>query len=167
MVHNRQGMQVHGQFAVYRRNVLASNRIGAESGALLPLNRVRANDFVGNDRYVETQDWNVLHVWRGNYWAGAPGLNWNGDRYLERSFRPTGPVDGSMATAPGAPTLARSPAVVLIRQLQRLVPGLQSAGVLDPRPLARPVRPDVVERMRMRYDDAGRHEDPDPWDYVS
>ena len=166
MVHNRKGMQVHGQFTVYRRNVLAYNRVGAESGALLPLNRVSANDFVGNERYVATQNWNVLHVWRGNYWAGAPGLNWDGDRHLKRSFRPTGPV-GRVAPAPGAPTLARSPAVVLIRQLQRIVPGLQSAGVLDTRPLARPGRPRAIERMRMRYDSAGQHEDLDIWDFVA
>ncbi|WP_255199021.1 right-handed parallel beta-helix repeat-containing protein [Halorarius litoreus] len=169
LLHNRKGAQVHGQFSVYWRNVFAFNRIGAESGALLPFNRVRSNDFVGNRQYVTTQDWNVLHVWEGNYWAGAPGLNRDRDRHrhLDRAFRPSGPVDGRMATTTGAPTLARSPALASIRQLQQLMPGLRGAGVVDTKPLARPVRSRTIESVQLRSNRTGQHTDPDPWEYVS
>ena len=165
MVHNRKGMQVHGQYAVYWRNILAFNSIGAESGALLPLNQVTENDFIGNQRYVETQNWNVLHVWKGNYWTGTPGMNLDGDRYLERTFRPTGVVDKRLATTRGAPTLARSPAIKLIRQLQQLMPGLRAAGVVDPRPLAQPLHTEQAEQMTKRYNTTGQHRDADPWEY--
>lgn len=164
LVHNDLGLQVHGQFARYTHNTLAYNRVGAESGALLPLNRVGANDFVGNGRYVSTQAWNVLHVWRGNYWTGAPGANWDGSRHLDRPFRPTGPVDRRVTTT-GAPTLARSPALGTLRRLQRVVPGLQGAGVLDPRPLAQPARSDHVEGLRTLNDTVGTHPDGDRWGY--
>lgn len=167
LLHNRKGAQVHGQFTAYWQNVFAYNHIGAESGALLPLNRVHANDFVGNDRYVSTQEWNVLHVWAGNYWAGAPGRNRDSDQYIERSFRPTGPVDGRMVTTVGAPTLARSPALMSLRQVQQLLPGLRGAGVVDPRPRSQPVRREAITQLQPFSNRTGRHPESDPWNYRS
>jgi nitrous oxidase accessory protein NosD/nitrous oxide reductase accessory protein NosL len=165
LLHNRHGMEVHGQYALYWRNTFAYNRVGAKSDALLPMNRVTANDFVGNRRYVATQQWNVRHVWAGNYWAGIPTVGSKDGRYLDREFRPTGPVDGRLATTAGTPTLARAPALQFVRQLQSLLPGLQSAGVVDPRPLARPARPELARVLDARHDTPGQHPDDDPWDY--
>lgn len=167
MIHNRHGMQVHGQTSVYWRNILAYNHLGAKSDALIPTNRVTANDFVGNRRYVKTQAWNVLHVWSENYWTGAPVTLLETDRRASRSFRPTGPVDGLLSRAAGAPTLARSPAHAFFQALQQLIPGLQSAGVVDPRPLEDPVRSERVTAIRTKYNATGRHTDSDSWDYVS
>jgi nitrous oxidase accessory protein NosD len=49
----------------------------------------------------------------------------------------------------GADGLARSPAVAAQRTVRSLVPGLRSTGVVDDRPLARPVRPDVLSRLNV------------------
>ncbi|MFB6205842.1 MAG: right-handed parallel beta-helix repeat-containing protein [Haloglomus sp.] len=162
VVHSVHGTQVEGGTSRYWRNVLAYNRIGARSDALLPSNRVSENVFLGNAEYVETQRWNVLHVWRGNYWDGAavPPFDRPG-----RTFRPTGPVD-SLARVPGARTLAAAPATSLYRRLQRVVPGLRAAGVVDPAPLERPPEPVRWRALRARYGNrTGPHPDADPWDF--
>ncbi|MFT4922320.1 MAG: nitrous oxidase accessory protein NosD, partial [Haloarculaceae archaeon] len=162
VVHSVHGTQVEGSTSLYWRNVFAYNRVGASSDSLLPSNRVTRNVFVGNERYIETQQWNVLHVWRQNYWDGAasPPFDRPG-----RAFRPTGPVD-RVARTTGAPTLARSPATALYRRLQGVVPGLRAAGVVDPEPLS--VTPDTtrVRRINTRYGNrTGTHEDTDEWDF--
>ncbi|RBI59735.1 copper-binding protein [halophilic archaeon] len=166
MVHNYHGILVRGQYSVYRHNLLAYNQIGARGMTLFPTNRVTANDFVGNQKYVQTIKYNILHVWPGNYWQDAPGLQKDGEKYLSRTFRPTGPVDGLMTRATSAATLARSPALQLLRQLQQLLPGLRSNGVVDPTPLAQPVHPQLVQEAQQNYNRTGEHEDADPWDYV-
>ncbi|NIB99188.1 nitrous oxide reductase accessory protein NosL [Halobacterium sp. R2-5] len=165
LTHNRNGLAVQGQFAVYRRNVLAFNRVGVRVMSLFPTNDVTANDVAYNQRYAETTRYNVLHVWNGNYWRGAPGVDADGDGYLSRPFSATGPVGAVAERGAGAPTLARAPALQMLQQLQRTVPGLRAGGVADERPSAEPIRPAVLERLAETRRGPGRYEDDDDWDY--
>jgi nitrous oxidase accessory protein NosD/nitrous oxide reductase accessory protein NosL len=166
LTHNRNGLVVQGQFAVYRRNVVAYNRVGLRVLSLFPTNRVAANDVAHNTRYADAGARNVLHVWQGNYWRGAPGVDSDGDGVLSRPFHVTGPVGAVSAHAAGAPTLARAPALQLVQALQQTVPGLRTGGVTDAQPRAAPVRPAVLERVvaRNRWP-PGRYQDADDWDY--
>jgi nitrous oxidase accessory protein NosD len=149
MVGNEYGLTIITQRSIYERNVVAYNDVGVRASDIVPTNRVVRNDFVGNDRHVVALV-GPLRIWtaegRGNYWAGAPGVDGNGDGVLDRTFRPSGPVDGVVHRASGAPTLARSPAVVALRGLSDLVPGLRGTGVIDTAPLADPVRSGAVNR---------------------
>ncbi|WP_121822010.1 NosD domain-containing protein [Halostella salina] len=165
VLHNRNGIGVRGTFSRYERNVLAYNRRGFRAMSFLPTNRVTGNDVVANGRPVQVVEFNVQHVWRGNYWAGVSGVDADGDGRLSRSYRPTGAVDSRLADVPGTPTLARSPAVTFVRALQSVVPGIRSGGVVDDAPRARPARPGTVDRVTAAYDGVGRHEDDDPWDF--
>lgn len=166
LTHNRNGLVVQGQFSVYRRNVVAFNRVGVRAMSLFPTNRVTGNDVAYNGRYAETARSNVLHVWRGNYWRGAPGVDTDGDGYLSRPFHATGPVGAVAEQAAGAPTLSRAPALQLLQQLQRTVPGLRGGGVADERPRAEPVRPTVLDRLADGpRRGPGQYEDEDDWDY--
>jgi nitrous oxidase accessory protein NosD/nitrous oxide reductase accessory protein NosL len=144
---NDYGMAIGTQRSLYEHNVLANNDVGARASDIVPTNRVVANDFVGNDRYVVAVV-GPLRVWtaggRGNYWSGAPGVDADGDGTLDRTFRPSGPVDGAVHRASGAPTLARSPATAALRGVRDLAPGLRGTGVVDTGPLADPVRPEAV-----------------------
>lgn len=165
LTHNQHGLAVQGQYSVYRGNVVAFNRVGIRAMSLFPTNRVSGNDIAHNRRYVETARYNVLHVWHGNYWRGAPGVDMDGDGYLSRSFRATGPVGRVAERATGAPTLARAPALQLLRQLQRTMPGLRFGGVVDEAPRAAPVHPRVLARLDNTSYPPGQFDDDDEWDF--
>ncbi|MHC3381848.1 NosD domain-containing protein [Haloarcula sp. H-GB5] len=138
-VRNTHGLQVISKYSVYLRNVLTYAEIGARSSSLLPTNNVTENAFVGNARHVSTQAWNVRHVWERNDWSDTPRADWDGDGTLSRAFRPTAPIDSGAVTHPAPRTLSSSLALALLRRAQQLVPGLQTAGVVDPTSLIIPV----------------------------
>ncbi|MDS0301405.1 hypothetical protein NDI76_21995 [Halogeometricum sp. S1BR25-6] len=109
--------------------------------------------------------YDIVHVWRGNYWSEAPGVRETQHGRLRRSYRPTGPVDSAVGRVHHAETVAHSPAVTLLRQLQQFVPRLRTGGVVDP--VADPIREDAVDRVYRRYNRTGKGVDDDPWDYRS
>ncbi len=150
VANNHYGLEAPSRTSLYERNVVAGNDVGIRSSSLVPTNRVVANDFVDNGRSVGT-NLGPLRVWTGanggNYWDDAPGTDRDGDGLIDRTYRPTGPVDGLVGEAPGAGTLAHSPALSAVRALQGVVPGLRPTGVVDEAPRAEPVRPGVVENV--------------------
>ncbi|WP_135827610.1 NosD domain-containing protein [Halorussus halobius] len=147
VANNGYGLEAPSETTLYERNVVVRNGIGFRSASLIPTNRVVANDFADNRREA-TATLGPLRLWsadgRGNYWAGAPGSDADGDGVLDRSFQPTHPVDGRAGDVVGATTLASAPALSALRTLQGAVPGLRPTGVVDRAPLAEPVRPDAV-----------------------
>lgn len=172
IVHNRQGLVIERRATVYRNNIVGYNHEGVTVGDAFPTNRVTGNDFVGNDRHATVQSDNVLFVWgesgRGNYWGGMPGLDRDGDGYLDRNLVPTSSAGRLTYRTAGGDTLARSPAVALLRSLQTAVPGLRSDGILDMAPLASPNRPQAVARVAANYSAEGPYRpagDSDPYDY--
>ena len=138
IVRNDYGLLIASRRSIYEYNRIVDNEVGIRSSTLIPTNQITANDLLNNDRQVLAV-LGPLRIWSGNYWAGAPGIDRDGDGRLERAYRPSGIVDGRIHRVDGTPTLVRSPAVDAIRSLQELVPGLRSTGVLDPAPLAGPV----------------------------
>ncbi|WP_134672575.1 NosD domain-containing protein [Halorussus marinus] len=151
VVGNHYGLEAPSTTSMYEQNTVVGNDIGFRAASLIPTNRVAANDFADNRRSVSAS-LGPLRVWtvdgRGNYWANAPGDDADGDGVLDRSFRPTGPVDSRVGDVAGASTLAESPALKALRGLQGLVPGLRPTGVVDEAPLAQPVAPDRLAAAR-------------------
>jgi nitrous oxidase accessory protein NosD/nitrous oxide reductase accessory protein NosL len=164
---SRAGLLVEGHYSLYRRNVIAYNRVGLRSLTLLPTNTVTDNDVVRNRKAVTTSAYDIIHVWRGNYWSNAPGVRRRADGSLIRSFRPTGPVDSSVGRVSYVKTVAHSPTVTALRQLQQFVPGLRKGGVVDPAPVADPIRDDVVQRVRQTSNRTGELDDDDSWNFRS
>lgn len=148
---NARGIDVLGSQSLVERNTITGNGVGVRSGPALPTNLVTANDIVANDRAVTT-DLGPLRVWTvdggGNYWGPMPGSDPDADGHYERPFRPSGAVDEHLHDAPGAWTLAQSPAVALTRSVQGTVPGLRSAGVVDTAPRVTPARPATLAAAR-------------------
>ncbi|WP_136689919.1 NosD domain-containing protein [Halorhabdus amylolytica] len=132
---NRYGMDLGSQRSTYEHNLVYGNDVGLRTGTIVPTNEVTDNDIIENDRYVTTGR-GPVRVWSGNYWGAIPGRDRDGDGTIERSFRPTGIVDSAVSRSAGAATLARSPAVVMLRQFETAVPGLRAADVIDDRPRA-------------------------------
>ena len=147
VVGNDRGFNVYSSQSVYEHNTVVGNDVGLRAGDSLATNLVAENDIVANDR-AATASIGPLRVWtvgeRGNYWGPVPGSDADGDGHYDRAFRPTGPVDAHVQSVPGAWTLARSPAVDLVRTVQETVPGLRATGVVDVAPRTTPARPDVL-----------------------
>lgn len=165
LVQNTAGVKVNGFHSTFANNVIAYNEIGARSTALLSTNRVTDNDFVYNEIHARTSSFNTLHLWRGNYWSGAPGVDFEGDGRLDRAFRPTSRIDRLAREGLSGRTLARSPALQSLRYLQRFLPGLRGDAVVDPAPLAIPVRQRRVSRLRNSINQTGQVDDSNEWDY--
>jgi nitrous oxidase accessory protein NosD len=154
------GLTVGSYRSLYAQNTVYGNDVGISGSTLVPTNAVARNDLAGNDAYAETS-LGPVRVWtqagRGNYWAGAPGDDGDGDGVLERTFRPTGAVDRHAGTVPDVHVVARSPAVSLLRSQAAELPGLRPKGVLDVAPLATPVRPGVLDTVAASRNAPARH----------
>ncbi|MFB6106429.1 MAG: NosD domain-containing protein [Halobacteriaceae archaeon] len=141
---NHLGLTVSSERSVYRQNVVAGNDVGVRTDTILPTNRVVANDVVANEVPV-AKSGGPLRVWsadgRGNYWGPLPLRDADGDGTLDRPYHPTGTLDARIVRSPAAASLARSPAMALVRSLSTTVPGLRQRGVVDESPRATPVRP--------------------------
>ncbi|AFZ73554.1 NosD domain-containing protein [Natronobacterium gregoryi] len=133
--------------SIYEHNVLAGNALGAQANQLLPTNRVRANDFVGNYEDAEAR-LGALRVWTddgsGNFWHGATGET-DGDVF-ERSYSPTHPVDERLHRVDGTETLAHAPATDALAAFEDSVSGMRSESIVDLAPLCEPANPELLER---------------------
>ena len=144
---NDLGLRMVATGTIVERNVFAGNELGVDKRAMLPTNRVTANDFVANDDHADAGA-GPLRVWThdgvGNYWEGATTVA-DGDPPL-RSYSPTDPVDARMHTTDGVPTLARAPAVDALGGLSESVPGMQTGSIVDLAPTCEPNNPELLER---------------------
>jgi nitrous oxidase accessory protein NosD len=151
VVDNQIGLTVGTTRSLVVHNTAVGNEVGLRAGTIMPTNQVTGNDVVGNERPVDASG-GPVHVWtvagRGNYWGAAPGVDRDGDGALDRAFYPGDPVDLAAGRTPGGPTLARSPALGLLRGLSAQLPGLRQRGIVDLAPLAHPARPDALAAAR-------------------
>jgi nitrous oxidase accessory protein NosD len=147
VVDNKYGLQVAGDRNVFAANVVVDNEIGARANEILPSNRVLRNDFVGNDRAVESNI-GPLRTWThrgvGNHWGTLPITDGDDDGVYDRPYRPSGTVDSRLNTVPGATSLAESPAVATLRRVQQAVSGLRQSGIVDTAARTRPYHPEIV-----------------------
>ncbi|MEY7851109.1 NosD domain-containing protein [Natrarchaeobius sp. A-rgal3] len=140
---NEVGLRMEASSTIYESNVFAGNGVGARDGAMLPTNRVVANDFVGNDAHA-TAGVGPLRIWThdgiGNYWQGGttPADGFPPDR----AYTPTDTVDAQLHTTDGAATLARAPALDALAGLEASIPGMQTGSITDLSPACEPQNPD-------------------------
>lgn len=119
-------------------NLLARSRIGIHVTAGSTENRIYGNAFVGNRlqvKYVQNveEQWSWHH--RGNYWSNYSGWDLNGDGIGDVPYRPNDGVDVLMWRYPAAKLLMSSPAILLLRYVQRAFPVFTPPGVADNYPL--------------------------------
>lgn len=121
-------------------NLVARSRIGIHVTAGSEQNRFHGNAFVENRiqvMYVQNlkQEWSEGH--RGNYWSNYLGWDLNGDGVGDVPYRPNDGVDVLMWKYPSASLLVSSPAIALLRYVQRAFPVFTPPGVRDSYPLMR------------------------------
>ncbi|WP_144902773.1 NosD domain-containing protein [Halobellus captivus] len=148
VVDNEYGLQVSGDRNAFVDNVVLGNGVGARANDILPSNWVLGNDFLRNERAVESEI-GPLRTWShggvGNHWGALPIADGDRDGVYDRPYRPTGTVDSRLGTASGATVLARSPSVATLRRVQGTVSGLRLSGVVDTDARTRPFHPEIIE----------------------
>lgn len=101
-------------------------------------NHIAGNAFVDNQHQVKyvatrTQEWSMDG--RGNYWSDYLGWDRNGDGLGDVAYEPNDNVDRLLWTYPQVRLLMNSPAIQVLRWVQRAFPVIKSPGVKDSYPL--------------------------------
>ncbi len=150
IANNQYGLEVSGDKNVFVDNIVVDNRVGTRAMDIRPASWVLRNDFVGNEKPVESaigplRTWTYRGV--GNYWGPLPLADANGDGIYDRGYQPTGTVDSRLGKS-GATSLARSPAAMTLRRARDAVSGLRQSGVLDTAPQTEPFHPQQLAAVR-------------------
>ncbi|MCY6380184.1 nitrous oxide reductase family maturation protein NosD [Hoeflea prorocentri] len=129
------------------KNIVDGNRfercaIGIHFTAGSERNAITGNAFIGNRtqvKYVGSRwvDWSAEG--RGNHWSDFAAYDINGDGIADAPYRPNDSMDHILWTQPAAKLLLGAPAVQLVRWAQSSFPALLPGGVIDSKPLMRPV----------------------------
>src|SRR5690606_6099759 len=101
-------------------------------------NKVSGNAFMHNQtqvKYVATRQQEWSENGSGNYWSNYLGWDMNSDQIGDTAFDPNDHIDRLLWLYPQARLLMDSPAVLLLRWVQRLFPVLKAQGVQDSFPL--------------------------------
>ncbi|WP_290649082.1 nitrous oxide reductase family maturation protein NosD [Aquisalimonas sp.] len=133
----------NSQLNTIRGNIVARTDIGIHLTAGSENNSIHGNALLGNRTQVKyvatrTQEWS--EDGRGNYWSDYLGWDLAGDGIGDVPHEPNDAVDRILWTYPMARVLMNSPAVQLLRWVQRAFPVLRPSGVTDSAPLMRPPR---------------------------
>ena len=126
------------QFNTLHDNLAADSQIGIHVTAGSENNRLWGNRFVDNRiqvKYVQNlaQEWSAHG--RGNFWSDYLGWDLDADGIGDIPFRPNDGVDVLLWKYPSARNLMSSPAVLLLRYVQRAFPVFTPPSVQDSHPL--------------------------------
>lgn len=125
-------------FNQIRDNLFAHTEIGIHMTAGSEDNEFHGNAFVGNEtqvKYVALREQEWSFEGRGNYWSDYLGWDLDGDGLGDIPYEPNDSVDRLIWTYPMAKILMNSPAVQVLRWVQREFPILRPPGVRDSHPL--------------------------------
>lgn len=121
-------------------NRFESSALGIHLTAGSEDNRISGNAFIGNRQQVKyvasrTQEWSADG--RGNYWSDYLGWDRNADGIGDVAYEPNDKVDQLLWLYPQVQLLMTSPAIELLRWVQRAFPVTRPPGVRDSFPLMR------------------------------
>jgi nitrous oxidase accessory protein len=128
-------------FNEIRDNIFARTEIGIHLTAGSENNLFHGNAFIANQtqvKYVARRQQEWSHEQRGNYWSDYLGWDLSGDGIGDVPYEPNDAVDRLLWMYPLAKVLMNSPAVQVLRWVQREFPVLRPPGVRDSYPLMVP-----------------------------
>ncbi|WP_280587815.1 nitrous oxide reductase family maturation protein NosD [Halorubrum sp. Boch-26] len=159
-LYNAQHNEVQG-------NLLYANGVGIHHSAGTSGTTVVGNGFVENDEPVLTTTRDLI-AWngtdRGNYWSDARVADADGDGLSDTRHRPAGAAQRLVQEHPTAVVFADAPAFDAIRLVESRFPAVETAGIVDHRPLAEPTRDVEPYRPYAAAVEATAEYDADPGD---
>ena len=125
-------------FNTIENNHFERSNLGIHLTAGSENNKISSNAFIGNEQQVKyvatrTQEWSVEG--RGNYWSDYLGWDRNDDGLGDVPYEPNDNVDRLLWMYPQVRLLMNSPAIQLLRWVQRAFPVIKMQGVQDSHPL--------------------------------
>lgn len=158
MLHSKQRYQPEGKalfiynslFNKIHNNIVAESDIGVHLTAGSEDNTFTANAFISNSKQIKyvanrTQEWSIEQ--RGNYWSDYLGWDMDGDGKGDVAYEPNDGVDRLLWKYPTAKLLFNSPAIEILRWVQRQFPVLKSPGIMDSHPLMHQPAPSSMEQQ--------------------
>lgn len=122
-------------------NTINTAEIGIHLTAGSENGKIYGNNFINNPtqvKYVSTreQEWSQHGI--GNYWSNYLGWDLDNDSVGDTPFEPNDGIDKLVWQYPESKVLLDSPAVLMLRWIQKQFPVLKPAGVKDSYPLMSP-----------------------------
>ncbi|WP_440877607.1 nitrous oxide reductase family maturation protein NosD [Thalassotalea sp. PLHSN55] len=121
-------------------NVVDTAEIGIHLTAGSEKAKVYGNSFINNPiqvKYVVNRKEEWSHEGKGNYWSNYLGWDMDSDNIGDVVFEPNDGIDKLVWQYPEMKMLMDSPAVIILRWIQRQFPVLKPPGVKDSFPLMR------------------------------
>lgn len=119
-------------------NIVDTTEIGIHLTAGSENTKVYGNSFINNPtqvKYVSNKKQEWSHEGKGNYWSNYLGWDMNSDNIGDVIFEPNDGIDKLVWQYPEMKMLMDSPAVIILRWVQRQFPVLKPPGVKDSFPL--------------------------------
>ena len=119
-------------------NTIDTAEIGIHLTAGSEKTQVYGNSFINNPiqvKYVVNRKEEWSHEGQGNYWSNYLGWDMNNDHIGDVAFEPNDGIDKLVWQYPEMKMLMDSPAVIILRWVQRQFPILKPPGVKDSFPL--------------------------------
>jgi nitrous oxidase accessory protein len=127
-------------------NTINTAEIGIHLTAGSEKSKIFGNSFINNPvqvKYVSNKKQEWSHNGRGNYWSNYLGWDLDNNGTGDTPFEPNDGIDKLIWQHPEAKVLLDSPAVLLLRWIQKQFPVLKPAGVKDSFPLMLPPEVDT------------------------
>ncbi len=136
-------------FNTIANNIIDSAEIGIHLTAGSDGVKIYGNSFINNPtqvKYVSSkkQEWSVDG--KGNYWSNYLGWDMNSDNIGDTFFEPNDGIDKLIWQYPEMKILMDSPAILMLRWVQKQFPVLKPYGVKDSFPLMK--SPHAIEQQK-------------------
>ncbi len=150
LIGNTRGMFLYNSvFNEIKSNLIMNNQLGIHSWGGSEENSISGNSFIDNEvqiKFVAGRD----QEWNRNYWSDYLGWDTTSDNEGDYPYESNTVVDYIFARYPLAKILYTSPALQILRMLEKQFPMFEVPRVLDRHPAMAPLHADW-KRLRARY----------------
>jgi len=143
-------------YNVIKGNIVDTAEIGIHLTAGSENTKVYGNSFINNPvqvKYVSNKKQEWSFAGKGNYWSNYLGWDMNNDTLGDVPFEPNDGIDKLVWQYPEMKMLMDSPAILILRWVQRQFPLLKPPGVKDSYPLMSPPNKHAIKEETHRVNE--------------